>query len=1074
MNVTKPTGRQVQRQANRNNTLQRQWRRQPWLEVLEDRSLPSVTLPFTPSDDIVDTDAGNAVQVNVLVNDFSPNGRINAATLQVATNPAHGTTTVDHSLGAIIYTPAAGFSGTDTFTYTVADVAGMVSSPGHVTVIVNRPTANDDFTDTDAGNPVVINVLANDTDPDGNDKIDPTSVTIISGPSHGSATVDPSTGAITYTPQDQYSGTDDLFYTVKDVANAVSNPARVSIVVNRPTANDDFTDTDAGNPVDINVLANDTDPDGNDKLVPSSVTITSGPSHGIAVVNPANSVVTYTPADGYSGTDSFFYTVKDVANATSNPAQVSIVVNRPSANDDFAQTPAGTGVLIKVLANDTDPDGNDKLDPTTVTVTGGPAHGGTSVNPTTGEITYTPNAGFSGTDTFTYTVKDVAHATSNPATVSITVLSSGTNQLNDDSTDTDAGNAVSINVLANDSATGGFNVASLQVASAPSHGSAVVQSGAILYTPAQGFAGTDSFNYSVATTGGQQLGPATVHVVVNRPTANDDFTDTDAGNAVIINVLANDTDPDGNNQLNPTSVTVTTTPSHGSVSVDPTTGAITYTPVDGFEGTDTFNYTVADFANAVSNPAKVTVVVNRPTANDDFTDTDAGNGVTINVLANDTDPDGNNKLNPATVTITTGPAHGSVTVDPSSGAVTYTPVDGFSGTDGFFYTVKDVANATSNPAHVTIVVNRPTANNNFAETDGVNPVSVAVLANDTDPDGNNKLNPATVTVASGPAHGAVAVDPSTGNITYTANAGFSGTDSFTYTVKDLANATSNPATVSIVVHLPTANFDTATAFGTLPTTIAVLANDTDPDGPGMLNPASIQVVTGPSHGSVTVNPATGAITYSAAAGYVGNDVFAYTVADVHGAVSQPAAVLVNVHSMNLQAVGAPLGAYPNVRVFDRQTGKAIVNILPFGANFGGGIRAVLADVNGDGIRDILVSPLAGGASRIRVFDGATGLPLANGLGNLTAFTAAHTGGINLAVGDVNGDGVMDVLAQSLVAGNRSVRIFNGLNAALLASYDAAPGSTPVRRHVRVFGGLTVAQLNHFFATHPKFRGGFLS
>src|SRR5262249_271989 len=193
-------------------------------------------------------------------------------------------------------------------------------------------------------------------------------------------------------------------------------------------------------------------------------------------------------------------------------------------------------------------------------------------------------------------------------------------------------------------------------------------------------------------------------------------------------------------QLNPSSVTVTTAPSHGSVSADPTTGAITYTPVDGFEGTDTFNYTVTDFANAVSNPAKVSIVVNRPTANDDFTDTDAGNPVIINVLENDTDPDGNDKLDPASVTITSGPAHGTVSVDPASGAVTYTPVDGFSGTDGFLYTVKDVANATSNPAHVTIVVNRPTANDDFANTDGVNPVSVAVLANDTDPDGNNMLN----------------------------------------------------------------------------------------------------------------------------------------------------------------------------------------------------------------------------------------------------------------------------------------------------------------------------------------------
>src|SRR5439155_19895692 len=112
-----------------------------------------------------------------------------------------------------------------------------------------------------------------------------------------------------------------------------------------------------------------------------------------------------------------------------NPATVTVIVNRPTANDDFTETDAGTAVVIDVLENDTDPDGNDNLDATSVAVISGPANGSASVNGTTGEITYTPGAGFSGTDTFTYTVKDVANATSNPAMVSITVLSSGTNQL---------------------------------------------------------------------------------------------------------------------------------------------------------------------------------------------------------------------------------------------------------------------------------------------------------------------------------------------------------------------------------------------------------------------------------------------------------------------------------------------------------------------------------------------------------------------------------------------------------------------------------------------------------------------
>src|SRR5438128_1092965 len=249
--------------------------------------------------------------IDVLANDSSPNGSLNPASVQVASNAAHGSTLVSRSNGAIIYTPAPGFSGTDHFTYTVMDSVGMFSNPGNVTVVVNRPTANDDFTDTDAGNPVVINVLENDTDPDDNDKQNHSSVPLTSAPAHGAATVDSSTGAITYTPVDGYSGTDNFFYTVKDVANATSNPAQVSIIVNRPTANDDFTQTDAGTAVVIDVLANDTDPDGNDNLDATSVAVISGPANGSASVNGTTGEITYTPGAGFSGTDTFTYTVKD-------------------------------------------------------------------------------------------------------------------------------------------------------------------------------------------------------------------------------------------------------------------------------------------------------------------------------------------------------------------------------------------------------------------------------------------------------------------------------------------------------------------------------------------------------------------------------------------------------------------------------------------------------------------------------------------------------------------------------------------------------------------------------------------
>jgi hypothetical protein len=99
----------------------------------------------------------------------------------------------------------------------------------------------------------------------------------------------------------------------------------------------------------------------------------------------------------------------------------------PVANADSAATPVNTAVPVDVLANDTDSDGT--LVPSTVAVVGSPANGGTSVNPTTGVITYTPTSGFSGADSFTYTVKDDDGATSNAATVSVTVGSGGTTDL---------------------------------------------------------------------------------------------------------------------------------------------------------------------------------------------------------------------------------------------------------------------------------------------------------------------------------------------------------------------------------------------------------------------------------------------------------------------------------------------------------------------------------------------------------------------------------------------------------------------------------------------------------------------
>src|SRR5262245_9684377 len=223
--------------TNSQRRLATRTRRRAWtLEVLECRATPSGSQPIA-RDDFTDTDGNNPVAVDVLKNDSPSSGLgVSFGPVRVVGAAAHGTTTVDSRTGEITYTATGDFSGTDHFTYSFTDTAGQDSNVATVTVIVNRPTARDDFADTDGNNPVTVDVLANASHPDGPGTLDPATVTVVGGPAHGTATVDPATGAVTYTASGLFVGTDSLQYTVTDIHGATSNAATVTLIVNRPTA----------------------------------------------------------------------------------------------------------------------------------------------------------------------------------------------------------------------------------------------------------------------------------------------------------------------------------------------------------------------------------------------------------------------------------------------------------------------------------------------------------------------------------------------------------------------------------------------------------------------------------------------------------------------------------------------------------------------------------------------------------------------------------------------------------------------------------------------------------------------
>ncbi len=190
-----------------------------------------------------------------------------------------------------------------------------------------------------------------------------------------------------------------------------------------------------------------------------------------------------------------------------------------------------------------------------------------------------------------------------------------------------------------------------------------------------------------------------------------------------------------------------------------------------------------------------TTLDQNPVAQNDSAVVAIDKSIQINVLANDSAGPGQN-LNAASVAITTAPQHGSATVNSTSGAVTYQPATGYSGSDGFQYTVSDGLGAVSNAASVSITVQpAPVANNDTDTVQADQSVTINVLANDTSAGGT--LIPASINIVVAPTHGTAAV--SSGEVVYTPTTGYTGLDTFQYTVQDNLGTTSNAATVSINV-----------------------------------------------------------------------------------------------------------------------------------------------------------------------------------------------------------------------------------------------------------------------------------
>ncbi len=634
-------------------------------------------------------------------------------------------------------------------------------------------------------------VLANDSDASGASF----STVLVSGASHGAVKL-AADGSFTYTPVAGYTGADSFVYRANDGLQQSANTV-VSLTVGgavnvAPTAANAAASGSEDTTLSGQVSASD----------PDSPTLTyalvGAPLHGTVTLS-ATGAYQYTPNANYNGPDSFTFKAND-GQVDSNTATVSLTVtavnDAPTATAGSASGGQGTVISGQLAASDID-------SPTlTYSLVTGPQHGTVSVN-AAGAFQYTPSANYTGPDSFTFKAND-GQLDSNIATESLTV--SAGNHAPVAAAGSASGNedAVISGQLAATDADG--NALTYSLVTGPLHGAVSINAaGLYQYTPTANYNGPDSFSFK-ANDGQVDSNVATVSLTVapvnDAPIA---AAASASGNedAVIAGQLSA-TDIDS-----PTlTYSVVTGPLHGAVSVN-AAGAFQYTPSANYNGPDSFTFKAND-GSLNSNTATMSLTVvpvdDAPVAANSSASGAEDTSISGQAVATDVD-------NPVlTYTWLTGPQHGALTFN-QDGSYLYTPVANYNGPDSFTFLADD-GQLTSNTGTVSLTItpvnDPPVVNPDAASvtSGGILSIPVAsLLANDTDVDGD-VLTVTAVAMGANP-HGVVQLV--NGVITYTPNAGYTGTDTFTYSVTDGHVASPIAGTVTVSVTTATATYTPGTA-----------------------------------------------------------------------------------------------------------------------------------------------------------------------------------------------------------------------------------------------------------------------
>ncbi|HYK00720.1 MAG TPA: Ig-like domain-containing protein, partial [Thermoanaerobaculia bacterium] len=660
-----------------------------------------------------------------------------------------------------------------------------------------------------------------------------------------------------------------------------------------PFATDDEFPRTAGEALAIpapGVLANDGDPSG----LPLTALPVSPATRGSVTLNPDGSF-TYTPDNPASTEDDTFEYKASNGTKDSNTAIVTITVSSgtnssPVATNDAFSSNEDEPLNVPapgVLQNDTD------ADPITASLLAPPANGAVVLN-ANGGFTYTPNANFFGTDTFTYTVSDGTN--SDTATVTITIASVNDFPSVDDDTfsvveNSSAGTTVGTPDV-DDQDTGDSHTFSITAGNTGGAFAINEDTGVItVATPsAVDFETTPQFILTVrAQDDGVPSRSGTGTITINVTNANDapvavadsGYTVAEGGTLNGISVLANDTDPEG---ASLTAVLVSGPANASSFTLN-ANGTFAYTHNGGETTTDSFTYRANDGAlnsNTVTVTIAITAVNDAPVAAPDgYTVAEGG---TLNetagtgVLANDADVDSS-----ITAVLVSGPANASSFTLNADGSFTYTHNGSETTSDSFTYKAND-GTLDSSTVTVTITINAANdapvavADGGYAVNEGGTITGAAtVLGNDTDAEGNTL----TAVLVSGPANASSFTLHADGTFDYTHNGGETTGDSFTYRAND-GSLNSNTVTVTIAVNpindAPVAVADsgyTVAEGGTITGGATVRGNDTDAEG-STLNAI---LVSGPANASSFTLNADGTFNYTHNGSETTSDSFTYKAND---------------------------------------------------------------------------------------------------------------------------------------------------------------------------------------------------